>query len=343
MRASDISRAALVPATNLGVLFTLIMFWLMLSLAAAAGLFGIWLAIVIFPALFRYLNSIVEEIARGREPKPPGTEFFRWIGETWSLFPLLIVLALGLASQLLHEHAGVAAMSVLLVVAGALYPAILGVLAITHSPLQSVSPNALINFVRGIGATYLIAPIFLLLIVFLSSVTRSVPYVSLLIQLFLIFSLHAVIGKLIEPRQMFEDVYIPDGLEPSEDELAADLERSRTDVLTDAYALVSRGNRPGGFKLVTDWIAQDPDTVQAWAWFFERMLQWEEKQPALFFAQHYIHDMLQYDETVPALKAIMRCRLIDDSFKPLREDIPRAIEAATSGGNIELATVLKRA
>ncbi len=92
-----------------------------------------------------------------------------------------------------------------------------------------------------------------------------------------------------------------------------------------------------------DWIAQDPDTVQAWAWFLERMLHWEEKQHALFFAQHYIHDMLQHGETIPALKTIMRCRLVDDSFKPLTEDIPRAIEAATSSGNIELATVLKRA
>ncbi len=343
MKASDILRAAAVPATNQSVLLTLIMFWLMLSLAAAARSLGIWLAIVILPALFRYLNSMVEEIGSGREPKSPGTEFFRWIGETWSLFPLLIVVALALASHFLHSSVGVAAVVVLLVVAGTLYPAILGVLAITHSPLQSVNPNALINFIGGIGTAYLIAPIFLLLAVFLSSVTQSVPYVALLIQLFLIFSLHAVIGRLIEPHKLFDDVFIADRLEASEDELAADLEQSRNAVLTHAYAFASRGNRDGGFKHIADWIDQDPDTVRAWAWFLERMLRWEEKQHALFFAQHYIHDMLQHGETVPALKTIMRCRLVDDSFKPLKEDIPRAIEAATSSGNIELATVLKRA
>jgi hypothetical protein len=72
------------------------------------------------------------------------------------------------------------------------------------------------------------------------------------------------------------------------------------------------------------------------------MLRWEQKQHALFFAQHYIHDMLQHGEKITALKVIMRCRLIDDQFHPSREDLPAVIEAAESSGNIELAAVLKR-
>jgi len=71
------------------------------------------------------------------------------------------------------------------------------------------------------------------------------------------------------------------------------------------------------------------------------MLGWEQKQHALFFAQQYIHDMLAHGERVPALKVIMRCRLIDENFKPLREDVPAAIQAAENSGNNELATVLK--
>jgi hypothetical protein len=72
------------------------------------------------------------------------------------------------------------------------------------------------------------------------------------------------------------------------------------------------------------------------------MLRWEQKEPALFFAQHYIHDMLQHGENIPALKAIMRCRLINQQFRPLQEDLQAAISAAESSGNIELAAVLKR-
>jgi hypothetical protein len=62
----------------------------------------------------------------------------------------------------------------------------------------------------------------------------------------------------------------------------------------------------------------------------------------LFFAQHYIHDMLTHGERIPALKVIMRCRLIDEQFKPLPEDMPAAVQAAENSGNIELAAVLKQ-
>ena len=38
----------------------------------------------------------------------------------------------------------------------------------------------------------------------------------------------------------------------------------------------------------------------------------------------------------------MRCRLCNERFRPLREDLPAAIEAAQASGNIELAAVLQR-
>jgi hypothetical protein len=338
---SDLLKAALVPITNIGVLLTMIMFWLMLSLASAAGLLGIWLSVVIVPALFRYLTSLVEDMGSGRDPKPPGSEFFRWIGETWSLFPLVVVLLSAWAGYAIYGAAGSTPMILFIVCAGFVYPAILGVLAITHSPLQSVNPSTLIPFIGRVGFAYVIAPIFLFVVAYLSLFAKSVPYIALLVELFLIFSLHTVIGKMIAPHKLIEDVHIPDALVAGESEIAADLESSRIEVLTHAYGFASRGNREGGFKHITDWIAKDPDVVQAWDWFFNRMMQWEDKQHAMFFAQLYIHDMLQHGENIPALKVIMRCRLIDETFKPLAEDIPAAIAAAENSGNIELATVLK--
>jgi hypothetical protein len=71
------------------------------------------------------------------------------------------------------------------------------------------------------------------------------------------------------------------------------------------------------------------------------MLTWDEKQHALFFAQHCVRDMLANNENIPALKMIMRCRLLNEQFKPFREDIPAAVLAAERCGNIELAAVLK--
>ncbi len=343
MKPSELLQTAVVPITNLGVLLALLMFWLMLILASAAGMLGIWLGIIIVPALFRYLTNLVETIGSNRTPEPPGSEFFRWVGEFWSLFPFLIVIALALASQMLHSASADALMILLLVVAGLLYPAMLGVLSVTHSPLQSINPVALKHFIQRVGIQYLIAPAFLLVIIYLSTVAQDLPYkTDLLFDLLLIFSLHAVIGGIISPHDIFADVYIPDAVEVGVGEIDEQTEKSRNAALSHAYGFVSRGNREGGFRHILDAIDRDPDTVGAWAWYFDRMIGWEQNEHALFFAQHYIHDMLRHGENIPALKVIMRCRLLNMDFRPLREDIPAAIEAAESSGNIELAAVLKR-
>lgn len=343
MRGSDLARAALLPVSDLGVLFTLVMFWLLVALVGAAGILGVWLAVIIVPALFRYLTVLVEEVGSGREPSPPGSEFFRWIGDTWSLFPALIAVLLAWGSYLLFGAAGATPTLVFLFLAGALYPALLGVLAITHSPLQSVNPVAIARLIREVGHSYWIAPVYLLVITTLSYYAQSLPrLVALFVELLLLFSLHALIGQLISKNDLVRNVDIPDAADLAESEIADITEKARNAALSHAYGFISRGNRDGGFRHIFDVINKESDVADAWAWFFKHLLKWEQKQHALYFAQHYVHDMLQHGEETPALKLIMRCRLIDETFKPRTEDMPAAVAAAESSGNIELATVLKR-
>lgn len=120
-----------------------------------------------------------------------------------------------------------------------------------------------------------------------------------------------------------------------------DLEKARKNVLNHAYGFISRGNRDGGFKHIFEWIEDDPDPAAAWAWFFARMSRWENQEPALFFAQHYVHDHLRHGEQVSAVKLIMRCRLVDERFRPSADDLPAAIAACESCNNPELAAILR--
>ena len=71
------------------------------------------------------------------------------------------------------------------------------------------------------------------------------------------------------------------------------------------------------------------------------MLGWEIQQPALFFAQHYLHELLEYGEQGKAVKLILRCRLVDGRFRPLPDDRDAAIGAAQAVGNEELAAALR--
>ena len=343
MNASKLFKAIAYPVTQSSVLIPVLVLWLLMSLAQWGGMLGLFLMFLVIPAVFRFQMILLEARAQDRVPATPDVDFFRWFGNAWTLFPVPLVLIAGWGVIAAGANFGGGAAILVLFAAGALLPASFSVLAITHSPLQSLNPVAMGRLLRESAGTFWIASLYMMVAGWLILQSESLPTIlANLITMLLISSVFSVIGSVIEPYGLMEDVSIPDSLEPGDEVIAADLEKARTEVLTHAYGFVSRGNREGGFKHITDWIAKDSDVIAAWAWFFERMMRWEQQEHALFFAQHYIHDMLQHGEKIPALKVIMRCRLINEGFKPLREDMPAAILAAESSGNSELAAVLKR-
>lgn len=117
--------------------------------------------------------------------------------------------------------------------------------------------------------------------------------------------------------------------------------RNRDAVLNHAYGFVSRGNRAGGLKHIYLCIADDPNPDHAWAWFHKRMLSWELTDAVLEFSQQYLKRMLYRDESVAAVKLMLRCRLINEMFRPLPEDRPQALIAAEHCRNEELMRVLR--
>ena len=72
------------------------------------------------------------------------------------------------------------------------------------------------------------------------------------------------------------------------------------------------------------------------------MSQWEESRHALFYGQRYLSRLLERNDPVKACKLILRCRMVDETFRPLAEDLAAAVEAAEQCGNRELASELKR-
>jgi hypothetical protein len=319
------------------------MFWILLCIGTLGGVFGLLVLILSLPPIFRYQMIILEACAKGQVPTAFDAEYFNWSGNMWTLFPLPVSLALILLGAFADNKIGGAGAFAVLMFAGIIFPASLAVLAITHSPLQSLNPVAIGRLLKSCGDSFWLATVYLVIVGWASVLAGQLPNIATnFIQLFALFSFSAVVGTLIAPYGLVDNVSIPDPATADEEQVLSDLEGARNGVLTHAYGFISRGHRSGGLKHIKDWIADDPDPAGAWAWFFNGMLRWEQQDHALFLAQHYIHDMLEHGETVPAVKAIMRCRLINEAFKPLPEDMPAAIAAAESSDNIALANVLKR-
>ena len=343
MKPADVLRAMAYPLTESGVLIPLLVFWLLVMIAAWGGVLGLFLMLLVIPAVFRYQMIVLEARARGATPATPDVDFFRWFGNAWSLFPVPVVLALVWMTHATAQNFGVGWAIVPVLFASVFFPASIAVLAITHSPLQSLNPVALWRLLKTCADTFWIATLFLVVASWLSVEAMRLPFMwANIIQLLLSFSFFSLVGSLIEPYELIDDIDIPAPLEKDPSTVNSELDKARNQVLNHAYGFISRDNRAGGFEHIFEWIAEDPNPADAWGWFFERMLEWEIQRPALFFAQHYLHDLLQYGDQVPAVKLMLRCRLIDDRFRPLREDLTAAIDAAEAVSNEELAAALRR-
>ncbi len=343
MKIVDLIRAIFLPLLEPPVFLMMVLFWIVVCIGTSGSPMGIFVLILCLAPLFRYQSIVVEATAKGESPGAFDAEFFGWAGSMWTMFPLLLAAALALLGYTVEQVAGQAGVLGVLLFAALFLPASMAVLAITHSPLQSVNPVAIGRLLGATLKTYWIAPVYLMIAGW--GATQALQFsvvASNFVFLFVFFSAAAVIGTVIEPYGLVDDVDIPEPQEQSAEEVSNKMTQQRDAVLAHAYGFASRGNRDGGFDHILESIRTDADEVGAWAWYFDRMTRWEEPQHALFFAQLYIHDLLNHGDEVPALKLILRCRLIDERFKPRAEDLPAAIAAAERNGNFELAAVLQR-
>ena len=191
---------------------------------------------------------------------------------------------------------------------------------------------------------YLIAPAFVVLATWLLvriNVEFNIDMLTELLSFYFIFAAFAVFGGLVRSLQLERELEIP---MPAGIDAEREAERvlvDRVAVLNHAYGIISRGNRENGLQHILQSLAEDPYEEAGWAWFFDKMLQWENPEGALAFGQLYVHELLRYGENVKAVKIMMRCQLVNPAFRPLPEDVELAAHAAEECHNEELANFLR--
>ncbi len=345
LKAPAIIREIFYPLTETTVVLALVGFVLLSSLAQAAGLLGVWLAVVIVPAFFRYLLHLLEARANGRNPPPPGIELFNWVQNFWSLAPLVLLCVLIWGSDFLASNVSVIAAWMLAMLILLIYPASMAVLAMTHSPAESLNPAALFVLLRTCGVEYLLIPavvVAMSLFIWYLLTVDATHIITNAAEMYTAFVMFTLTGHMMHEKGASISVDMSPAQEPAAEKLDADLTRERTRVLNHAYGFISRGNREGGLQHLAAWIEKEVDAEEAYQWFFEQMLKWESNDAALFFAQKYLSWLLEHRRDVQVLKLIARCRLENERYKPLEEDRSAARAAAERQGNDELYEYLSR-
>jgi len=156
-------------------------------------------------------------------------------------------------------------------------------------------------------------------------------------QIVLLFTLT---GAVLKQNDVAMQVDIPDGIPLTAEERADDLDKERQKVANHAYGFISRGNRDGGFAHIRQWLEKETARDVAYRWFFLEMLKWESTEPALFFAQDYLGQLLSWGMENEALKVIGRCLHENPRWKPARADRQAVSELATRHSRDDLLRLL---
>jgi hypothetical protein len=344
MKATDVGRELLYPLTDMAIVFAMIFFWLLFGLAQNAGLLGIALLFLTAPAYIRYLLYLLEARASGKSAPVPDLTMFNPADNLWSLTPLILIAAAVWAGILLASK--ISLFGVMLIGAGALVigPASVAVLAVTHSPAESLNPAAMVRMVRACGPAYFVVPGVLIamsglfFMLYLAGTPLFLIDLGTSYQIVLLFSMT---GAVLQAKNVAMQVTIEDPVEPTADDIARDLDHERQKVANHAYGFVSRGNREGGFAHIRQWLDRETAVENAYQWFFHEMLKWESSDPALFFAQEYLGRLLGWQMDNESLKLIARCLHENARWRPLPENRDEAHELATRHGRDDLIKLLK--
>ncbi|MDH3433039.1 MAG: hypothetical protein OEM60_04245, partial [Gammaproteobacteria bacterium] len=88
---TELAREFFYVLRNGSVLLSFALLFLLLELAIHGGVPGLIVALMILPALFRYLMVILDSRARGEDPGPLQVDHVLWFGNAWSLFLIVHV------------------------------------------------------------------------------------------------------------------------------------------------------------------------------------------------------------------------------------------------------------
>lgn len=344
MKPARVLREVFFPLTDRAAALAMLAFAALFWLADLAGLFGLWLSLVLLPAFFRYALYLLESRAQRQQTPVPGIELFSWVENFWSLFPLVFLCIVTWASWYLLVNLSRSAVLILLAIFLLAYPASLAVLGVTRSPLDSLNPVVIFRMIRACGADYFWIPAVLLVALLGFSFLPLLPLPVFLLYVagvYLFFLLFSLTGAVLGEKRIADAVEIEAPLQYTDEQNAEMLLAKRRKVADHAYGMISRGNRDGGFAHLRQWIATESDSSGSASWFFNEMMRWETKDAALFFAQECLAHFLHHDEDRPALKLIARCLHENPRWKPAAAERQHTLELLERHKRDDLLALLR--
>lgn len=325
------------------ILISAAVYALLAALSSLAGLFGIWLGVLLSFSVWRYCYAVLRAAAQGRKRIPaPDAESFNIVGE-WGVFWHLILFPGLFIAGMMYMPIG---FFVAVVVAIA-FPASAALMGITSNLTHSVHPPAMLEVVRILGADYfalvlgyvaVLSGAFVILGL-ISSASGVVPlFLSFGIEFWALLASFALIGSALRAHRL--EFEIPSEVVPREEEEISRRHEAWHKDLDIAYAAFRSGLDRSGYKTLHDLVDANGDSIEINHWLVENMLDWQEKRYALEVAVRLIPRLVSRGENADALELYTRCRRRDGDFRVAAPEAAALADYARSVGHAGLADEL---
>jgi len=310
----------LVRPTRGGAAGVLIVFAVLLSVAANAGLIGIPLAFILTSWFFKYAYILFDHTVRGfDEPPALDIQMLNPLDEQRPLAQVMILALIYFAVKFAQHTMGPAVGAVIAVVAALLLPASVAVLGLESNILKAAYPVAWVRVVLGLGPMYaLVLAIiggYALLIAFLGRWELWLP-VQIAVFMFCILSIFSVLGGALYERRHELGLETWASPERARERIQAQELRQSEHEVTEAYGQMRVGSHTRAWQLLQTWLTARGHAPDDYRWLCGRVATWDDPRYVTRLTEDYVDRLLALKRNGEALD-IVAARLIDDpSFRP---------------------------
>jgi hypothetical protein len=329
-----------------GAAGVLIVFSILLSVAAQGGLMGIPLTLILTSWFFKYAYILFDHTVRGfDEPPTLDIQMLNPLDEQRPLAQVAILGLIYVAVEFARRMIGPTSALVIAVVAALFLPASVAILGLEQNIFKAAYPVAWVRMVLRLGPMYgLVLAIiagYSLLIALLGRWALWLP-VQIALFMFCILSIFSVLGGALYERRHELELETWVSPERTEElERKQDLHQSEKEV-TEAYGQMRVGSHTRAWQLLQTWLTARGNAPDDYRWLCGRVAAWGDPRYITRLTEDYVDRLLALKRTGEALD-VVSARLTDDpSFRPNSAAATLLIAriAAAGGGMPRVARTL---
>jgi hypothetical protein len=304
-----------------GALGVVLVFAVLLGIAAKSGFTGIPLGLIIGSWFFKYGYILFDHTVRGfAEPPALDIGMLNPVSEQRPLAQLLILGLMVFLAKGAWEFVNGPVGLVVAVCMVLLLPASIAVLGLERNILKAMNPWRLAQMVRGLGAWYAavlcIITGYVLLLALASRLGLWLP-VELAIVMFAILSIFSVLGGAAYERRDQLGIEAWHTPERKAERLRREELKQSERTIDGAYEQSRIGAHGEAWKILLGWLASRGNRIEDYRWLSERLGVWADSRYDTRMAQHYIDRLLALKRNGEILDVMAHRLRKDPGFRPL--------------------------